>query len=107
MRFQVAWEGMVVALNPAAAEPSNVEEHLDRVMQELLEIDAQDISISLVGSEGLVEMSVTVEAESVEDAVANGSAVLRSAIHAAGGFTPGWSIDWTKVQASKADLVQA
>ena len=59
MRFQVAWEGMVVALNPAAAEPSNVEEHLDRVMQELLEIDAQDISISLVGSEGLVEMSVT------------------------------------------------
>jgi hypothetical protein len=41
-------------------------------------------------SSGEIEISLTVDAPSFEEAVAQALGVIRSAIHAAGGGTPNW-----------------
>ena len=50
---------------------------------------------------GEIEVSVTVEADTLEGALQAGSALIRAAIHAAGGFTPAWSLDWLNASASR------
>lgn len=76
-------------------------------MEELLELGTEDAAIGAAGREGTVEISGTVEAESPDEAITKGAGLIRTAIHAAGGHTPDWTVDWISVSARKADLVQA
>lgn len=92
MEFIVELEGCIVISGDVAPEThaSVVEEHLDLVMEELLNLDAVDPAISLDTSDNSVVLSVAVTAPNPIEAVNTGSAQLRTAIHAAGGGTPDW-----------------
>ena len=106
MRFQVVFEGRVIPLTSDAGvmPPDALEAQLDEVMGELLVLGADDATVSATLARGEVEISVSVEAESLEEAGKSGGGLIRSAIHAAGGFTPNWSIDWASVTTSKTRL---
>ena len=65
-----------------------MDRHLDDVMDQLIELDALDPSISL--SDDLVEFSVVVFGSNPLVATETAGSVLRTAIHAANGGTPDW-----------------
>lgn len=53
-------------------------------------LDVTDPSIGGTLSDGDIEFSLAVEAETLEEATASVFVTIRTAIHAAGGGTPGW-----------------
>lgn len=90
MRVTVTFEGIIVS----DRTDDELEAHLDDVMKELLRLEATDPAVSAQLSTREVEVSVMVEADTLDAATAAGSATIRSAIHGAGGGTAGWDIDW-------------
>jgi hypothetical protein len=70
--------------------PEDIEASLDRVMEELLRLGAEDSAIGGAMQTGEVDISLTVDAPSPEDAVPIAMATIRTAIHAAEGHTPDW-----------------
>lgn len=79
-------EGPEEAFDPDAV----IEDHLDAVMQELIELGAEDPSIELDLTTNSVTFSVLVSARQPIGAAAQASGLVRTAIHAAGGETPDW-----------------
>jgi hypothetical protein len=73
-----------------AGDLSGLEQLLDAVMEELVELHVTDPSIGGVLSDGDIEFSLAIEAETLEKATASAFGTIRAAIHAAGGGTPGW-----------------
>jgi hypothetical protein len=69
---------------------SELEKLLDVVMEELVKLDVTDPSIGGTLSDGNIELTLAVEAETLEKATASAFGTIRTAIHAAGGGTPGW-----------------
>jgi hypothetical protein len=69
---------------------SELEKLLDVVMEELVRLDVTDPSIGGTLSDGDIEFSLAVEADTLEKATASAFGTIRAAIHAAGGGTPGW-----------------
>lgn len=69
---------------------SGLEKLLDAVMGELVKLDVTDPSIGGTLTEGDVEFSLAVEADTLEKATVRAFGTIRAAIHAAGGGTPGW-----------------
>jgi hypothetical protein len=69
---------------------SELEKLLDVVMEELVRLDVTDPSIGGTLSDGDVEFGLAVEAETLEKATVGAFGTIRTAIHAAGGGTPGW-----------------
>ena len=69
---------------------SELEKLLDVVMEELVKLDVTDPSIGGTLSDGDIELTLAVEAETLEKATATAFGTIRTAIHAAGGGTPGW-----------------
>ena len=69
---------------------SGLEKLLDAVMDELVKLHATDPSIGGALPDGDVELSLAVEAETLEEATGSAFGTIRTAIHAAGGGTPGW-----------------
>jgi hypothetical protein len=69
---------------------SDLEKLLDVVMEELVKLDVTDPSIGGTLSDGDIELTLAVEAETLEKATASAFGTIRTAIHAAGGGTPGW-----------------
>lgn len=70
-------------------------DHLDVVMDHLMEAEASDPTISDADvsatlATGEVEFTIIVTAESPAEAAKNGIVIIRAAIHAAEGYTPGW-----------------
>jgi hypothetical protein len=65
-----------------------VMDHL--VEQETADPRLSDADLSVNLHEGRVELGIAVAVGSPADAFAIGKAAIRSAIHGAGGFTPGW-----------------
>src|SRR2546427_7165014 len=104
-KFSVVFQGRMVdeAGHPLRSDTAEV--HLDQVLTELEDIGAQDAAMGASLATGEVEISVTVDADSLEGAQNKGSSVIRTAIHAAGGATPEWSIDWCRVAVQRFDLV--
>lgn len=103
--YTIAFEGMIVAGDGGV--PADLENHLDRVMEELLAHGATDAAIAATGSVGAVEISLSVEASTLEEAVVSGSATVRAAVHAAGGFTPAWSIDLRSFHGRREESVRS
>jgi hypothetical protein len=84
------------SLRVEGSDPDRLEMQLDRVMEELIRLGVEDPAIGGTLSTGEVEISITVEAESLEDAVPKAMTALRAAIHAADGATPGWPRSWSQ-----------
>lgn len=83
------------------ADPSDdaaLDDHVDQMMRQLLTLEDCDprIADSAVGcntATGEVEIELTAAGSSPADAMQLAESSLRAAIHAAGGFTPGWDDD--------------
>jgi hypothetical protein len=73
-----------------AGDLSGLEQLLDAVMEELVKLHVTDPSIGGTLSDGDIEFTLAVEAETLEKATASAFGTIRTAIHAAGGGTPGW-----------------
>ena len=91
MNTTCTWEFALIPSDDAADVPGD----LDRVMVELLSLEActeglADSAIGLDLSTMTAEISVCVEADSPEAAIAVAMGSIRTAIHAAGGSTAGW-----------------
>jgi hypothetical protein len=76
------------------AEPT-LEQHLDELMNELLKLekcnaDVHDPSVGATLSTGAVEIELAVDLPAADEAVKRSRHIVRTAIHAAGGFTPRW-----------------
>lgn len=110
--YEVIFRGHVVrtgedgsyALIPA----DEFESHLSAVMEQLLAVDADDATIGATLAVGEVEVSISVEADSVEDATRLGIGTIRAAVHATGAITAGWDVDWISNQTTRVssdDLV--
>jgi hypothetical protein len=67
-----------------------LEQMLDRVMEELVKLQATDPSIGGTLPDGDIEFSLAVEAETLEKALLSAFGTIRTAIHAAEGATAGW-----------------
>ena len=111
MRYNVEFEGYVIYRDDAASEvrlptPQELEDLLDLVMEELDNIGAPDPTISAEASGATVEIGVSVDAASPQDAVEAGFGFIRTAVHAAGGATPGWRVDWMRVEAERSPTLE-
>jgi hypothetical protein len=94
VKFYVSYCGLITA-TPGPGEvlddpAASIEQHLDAVMDQLLELDLVDADISARLELGEVEITILVEAPSPEDAAKLGLSDIRTAVHAAGGSTPNW-----------------
>lgn len=96
MRVTITFEGRIVG-----GSDDEIPGQVDTVMEELLRLDAGDPAIGLRLTAREVEISVIVESESLDDAEGRGNGMIRAAIHAAGGATPGWEIDWTRSRTAR------
>ena len=56
----------------------------------LADMDGMDADASLNLATRTIEMSMSINAERAEDAVTRAFAAARTAVHVAGGSTPGW-----------------
>jgi hypothetical protein len=88
----------------------HLEDHLDDVQDELMVLDGiEDAVISATLSKGDVEVSLIAEGEDELDAYSKAIAGVRTAIHAAGGFTH-WAVHSSHVlgdDAAEDDLLPA
>jgi len=124
MRYSVRVLVHAVVLDAATGEarsPSEDElvEMLDGVMGQLVSHGAADADIGAEGDD--VEISITVDSADIGAANHDGLVAMRTAVHAAGVGTPGWTIDiseatahedeyqeqlrWVEVGVRDADLV--
>jgi hypothetical protein len=97
VRVTVTFEGYITG-GPA----DTLAEHLDAVMEELVDLGAADPAVGARLDANEVEVSVSVEADTLDEAQTTGNSMIRSAIHAAGGSTPDWRIDWTATRTHHA-----
>lgn len=73
----------------------DLDDHLDQVMNALMALEAADSRITdsdyvAAVKTGLVNINSSAQADTFDEAAALAMATIRSAIHTAGGFTPGW-----------------
>lgn len=108
MRYDITFHGVVsetTAGQLASPPPDELEAFVDDVVDELEQLSAEDIDVSTNLGQALVRVSVSVESASIEQAQEEGNALVRSAFHAAGAQTPGWSVEWLRVSTAAQDLV--
>lgn len=71
--------------------PDELEQFLDRVMEELLSLEhVEDSTLTAALARGRFSIMLMVDADLPESAAAIGMAAIRSAFHAAGASTPDW-----------------
>lgn len=101
--FQVRFEGYVLEVDDAETRPpspEDLERFLDGVMDHLIDLGAETALIETQRmSEGRVQVVLSVSALDPEAALAEGSSYIRTAFHALGAATPGWSVHWVRVNA--------
>lgn len=108
MKIEVTFTG---CLTTDAENPDEeYDRALDATMEELLRLPVIDPGMSGTLSTGEVEVRVTVEADSLAEAVDSAQSALRAALHAAGVNTAEMdhgavNVTWHKVEAD--DLVDA
>lgn len=99
MRFRVTFEGVIAEDDGDLMAPDALDALLDQVGDELAKLsDAKDADVGATLAHGLVEIAVSVETLSphidsaTNEAMVNGGAMIRCALHAAKVATPGWSM---------------
>lgn len=107
MRFEVEFNGHLVIREDDDTErvPSmeELEDIVGRVADELAKIDAQDAALDTDATDGGVQISVSVQAPDAAEAVHVGNGFIRGAVHGVGIHTPGWTLEWMKVHADRAE----
>lgn len=95
-RYEVIFDGVMVATDPRELLTSEVvESFVDLFVFELESLDGEDIDVSTNLKTHHITVSITLKKEDLLVAQEVGSAIIRSAFHAAGAHTPGWEIAWT------------
>jgi hypothetical protein len=95
LEFHLLVVGTILARPPA--DKGRLSAEVERVMEELTELpEAADPFVGVDLETGEVDIALTVEAEDPLEAHSKAATLIRTAIHAAGGGTPGW--DHWKVQ---------
>lgn len=101
MIFEVKFDGEIRnvvdgRLDPdAIPAPHDIKQFLTETMSYLAtSSDVLRSDYSANPSKGEIDIIVSVEAEDELRSIELGSAIIRSAIHAAGGHTPGWKVEW-------------
>jgi hypothetical protein len=97
MRYEIIFDGRLVRTSGSIGR-DEVESFMDLFVEELEGIQAEDIDVSTNLQKCTVTVSVTTEDEDMLEAQIKGSSTIRTAFHAAGAATPGWSIDWTSAR---------
>ena len=91
----ITWRFTVTAVGASSEDMENLlDAHTDALMDELLKLEEcnpmiHDPSVGAELSTSTIDILMLVNAP-VDDAVKISRDVVRTAIHAAGGFTPGW-----------------
>ena len=98
MRYEVVFEGQIVSTKHEKLTREAVDGFVDLFVAELERIGAEDIDVSTDVSTGCITASVTTEADDLPSAQVSGGGTIRTAFHAAGAATPGWSVHWTKAK---------
>jgi hypothetical protein len=99
----------VIPIHVALANPSDdLGEAIDNVTDQLALIDEHtpellDYAVSSDATDNAVIFEVTVEADDDLQALTAALSWVRTAIHAAGGNTPGWAIEGSVSVATLAD----
>jgi hypothetical protein len=98
-RYEVIFDGILVPTDSDKVLASeDVETFVDLFAGELEEHHGEDIDVSTNLETHEITVSVTLEKDDLLEAQGVGSAIIRSAFHAAGAHTPGWEIDWIKAR---------
>ncbi len=100
------YEGLVelTVTSPIA----DFETHTDQLMDALLALeDLIDPDVGGSLAEGRMDITMTIEADTIPDAAYKSLAAVRTAIHAAGGVTPGWEHLIQKMTAEARQLADA
>ena len=92
-------EADAVRVPPADA----LELFMDRFGEELEALEALDVLIETTVSTGYVDLSLVVPALRIEEAIAVGSSLIRTAFHTAGASTPEWSVEWIEVKGERTE----
>lgn len=103
MRYRVVLEVDTSETSQAEQALAVLEHPLLEVMDALVEQEEShprmsDSDLSICLGEHRAALSVDVIAQSYDDAADVGKAAMRAAIHAAGGFTPGWDVSRWRVE---------
>lgn len=105
--WEVRFRGFVMDRDDAGAlhvpPPDELERFMDDFGRELDALEAADVLIETSVPKGYVDLSLVVSALRIEEAIAVGSSLLRTAFHTAGAATPDWSVDWVEVNAERTD----
>lgn len=115
MRLEVASRGLLTLTPDQPDEVMDAEAVLERtfdaVLEGMFELDAIDPSVSGSIAHGDIELSVTVEAESFEQAMQMAYVLFRTALHAAGVGTKDfakpeflWQMDFKHMAVDDAEL---
>lgn len=93
MRVECTWRFVV----SARTDEGTLEGEIDSVMDQLLLLEQadprlSDAALALDLAQHHVEISLAIEAETVDEGVQQAMGAIRTAIHAAGGRTPEWSV---------------
>jgi hypothetical protein len=95
MRYEIRFDGQIVSGSQTPLTQDDVEAFVDSAVAELEKINAEDIDVSTDLDNHTLTVSITVDVPDLLTAQVDGNTVIRTAFHAAGLGTPGWSIDWT------------
>ena len=106
MKFDVSFCGRYVDDDGTVPTPEEIEAHTDNAVEELESLNASDIDVSLDLDLNMVRVVVTVDAEDALAAQEEGSALIRTAFHAAEVGTPGWSVAWTDARAQQQESTE-
>ncbi|MDC8992492.1 hypothetical protein PR371_00665 [Mycobacterium marinum] len=79
-----------IVLELERAIDADMEAHLDDVAEALADITDVDGDVGMNVATGRVDLCMTVLAESQSEAIGRAISAARTAIHTAGGGTPGW-----------------
>jgi len=109
MRYSVRVIVHAVVLDVATGEARSPDEGelvemLDGVMGQLVADGVADPDISAEGAD--VEISITVDSADIGAANHDGLVAMRTAVHAAGVGTPGWTIDMSEVAAHEDEFAE-
>jgi hypothetical protein len=109
--WEVRFRGYVMDRDESDAvrvpSPVDLEHFMDTFGQELEALEAADVLIETAMNKGYVDLSLVVSALRIEEAIAVGSSLIRTAFHTAGAATPEWSVDWIEVKAERSEDAQA
>lgn len=97
MWYGIRWRFQVtpVGTEDAAERKCVLEQHLGRVMEELVELEGHNESMAdpSIGADvpaGEVEVELEIRADSPANALDGALTIIRTAVHAAGGYTGSW-----------------